>query len=148
MKTKKAKKPNQLKKPSHKKLKKDAWDWFSKYIRLRDCLKTTGTKEWGTCITCNTRHHFKELQAGHFVSGRGNSVLFQEDGVHAQCMQCNFFKGGNPVAYMIKMIEMYGLPRTEAMQAEKRIIRSYRNEDLIEIACRYELAYKKLLGGI
>lgn len=147
MKTKKAKKPNQPKKPSHKKLKKDAWAWFSKYIRLRDCLKTTGTKEWGFCITCSRRFHFKELQAGHFVDGRGNGVLFQEDGVHAQCMQCNYFKSGNKDVYTPKMVEMYGLARVEELQAEKRIIKSFTNDELQEISDKYELAYKKLMEG-
>jgi len=147
MKSKKAKKPSQPKKPSHKKLKADAWRWFSRYIRLRDCLKTTGTNEWGICFTCNTRHHFKELQAGHFVDGRGNSVLFQEDGVHAQCLQCNYFKSGNKDVYTPRMIEMYGLARVEELQAEKKVTKHFTDSDLIEIADKYELAYKKLMEG-
>ena len=59
---------------THKQLSKKAWDAFSLFIRLRDCLKTTGAKEYGVCFTCGRKYAFKALQAGHFVRGRGGAV--------------------------------------------------------------------------
>lgn len=72
-----------------KKSKKKAWDAFSKYVRLRDALKTTGTHTHAKCYTCLKRYPaFGKgcLQAGHFIPGRNNSILIDEVGVNAQCL--------------------------------------------------------------
>ena len=37
---------------SVKKLKEQVWHIFSKYVRLRDCFRTTGTLKHGKCISC------------------------------------------------------------------------------------------------
>jgi len=62
---------------------------------LRDCLKTTGTKDWGHCVTCGKLYPYKKLQAGHFTSGRADAVLFEESGIHAQCYRCNIERSGD-----------------------------------------------------
>lgn len=132
------------KKTSLKKVKKQAWDIFSKYIRLRDCLITTGTKEYGLCYTCGRRKPFSELQAGHFIDSRCNSILFEEDGVHAQCKQCNLFKNGNKDAYTPKMIKDYGLKRVEELQQLKHITKEYRIADYEAIKEEYNNLYKEV----
>ena len=91
-------------KPTKKKL----WVLFSIFIRMRDCLLTTGSKDWGLCITCKKRYHFKMLQAGHFVPGRHNAGLFSERGTHAQCYYCNITLKGNTLRYRREIIKMYG----------------------------------------
>lgn len=95
-------------KPSVAKLKKKVWEVFSRYIRTRDCLLTTGTRDEGRCFTCNALHPFKELQAGHFIPGRHNGILFDERGVHAQCYHCNVGLKGNPIKYFRLMQQVYG----------------------------------------
>lgn len=102
-----------MKKDSVSKAKKKAWNIFSKYIRLRDCLQTTGDKEYGICYTCGKQFHFKELQAGHGIAGRANSILFNEQLVNAQCRGCNLFKGGCLDVYTIKLINQYGKKQVE-----------------------------------
>lgn len=92
----------------NKNYKKLAWREFSKYIRLRDCLETTGEKDRGICVTCGRKFGFKELQAGHCVSGRGNAILLDPNAVHIQCGQCNIFKKGNLGQYALYMIDTYG----------------------------------------
>ena len=101
-------------------LKKKAWDVFSYFTRLRDCLKTTGCSSWGLCITCGKRYHFKLLQAGHFIAGRHNANLFSERGVNAQCYNCNINLRGNTLEYRRKIIEMYGEGADEKLEAENR----------------------------
>jgi len=91
-------------KPTKKKL----WVKFSIFIRMRDCLLTTGSKDWGLCVTCHKRYHFKMLQAGHFVPGRHNAGLFSEKGTHAQCYYCNITLKGNTLKYRREIIKMYG----------------------------------------
>jgi len=90
------------------KAKKKAWEVFSKYIRTRDALRTTGTLDEALCVTCNRRYPIKQLQAGHFIPGRHNSILFDEKNCHAQCYGCNVMKKGSTVQYWIFMEKMYG----------------------------------------
>ena len=70
---------------SYKGMKKKAWAEFSKYIRLRSADSNGMVK----CVTCpddEPKKHWKEMQAGHFVGGRGNAVLFDEEIVYPQCL--------------------------------------------------------------
>lgn len=91
------------KKSELKKWKDKAWAVFSQYIRLRDADGSGMVK----CCTCPTKKHWKEMQAGHFLDGRGNAVLFEERGVHPQCYVCNVLKRGNGVYYMLFMQSRY-----------------------------------------
>uniref|UniRef100_A0A6H2A2S0 Putative lambda recombination protein n=1 Tax=viral metagenome TaxID=1070528 RepID=A0A6H2A2S0_9ZZZZ len=109
-----------LKRKSLSKVKKDCWDLFSRYIRLRDCLKTTGCSSFGLCVTCDKRYHFKLLQAGHFISGRKNANLFSEEGTHAQCYNCNINLRGNTLEYRRKIIQMYGEGYDEVLEKESQ----------------------------
>lgn len=94
--------------------KKKAWDWFSKYIRLRDCIETTGTSDRGKCITCGNEFEFKQLQAGHCIPGRGNSILLDDTLVAAQCVICNIWKKGQHGIFALRMIDKYGREYYEA----------------------------------
>lgn len=89
-------------------LKSKVWDIFSKYIRMRDCLRTKGNLDWGNCITCGTMINRKDGDAGHFIQGRRNSILFSEKCVHLQCRRCNRFLGGEPLKYRRAIIKLYG----------------------------------------
>lgn len=86
------------------KLKKRAWVEFSIYIRTRDANEEGMVQ----CCTCDSVKHWKQMQAGHFISGRLNSNLFDERGCHAQCSKCNVIRGGNGPKYYQFMREAYG----------------------------------------
>lgn len=127
-------------------VKSNAWRAFSQYIRLRDCLRTTGTPDRGECFTCGVEKPFKELQAGHFRPGRHYSNLFSEEGVHAQCKQCNLWKYGNELEYRKAIIKLYGKRYDEILEKEAREIKKYSVEDLLNIAECYKMKYKELLN--
>lgn len=133
---KKTKKP---KKPTHKQLKTKAWFYFSRYIRLRDCNAYQKNGMVAPCFTCHTITHFNKLQAGHFLQGRGNSILFDEDGVHAQCVRCNIWLRGNPDEYWPKMVSSYGLEKVEEMVKRKHQLKDYSDSDLEEIISKYKI---------
>ena len=137
--------PRKVKHPSKSTVKKRAWDAFSKFIRTRDCLRTTGCADWGLCITCGKRYHIKLLQAGHFIPGRHNANLFSEKGCHAQCYNCNINLRGNTLEYRRKIIEMYGDGYDEVLETENREIKKYSMEDLQDIAEQYKNKYQELL---
>jgi len=89
-------------------LDKKLWTEFSKFIRTRDCLKTTGVPDEGICITCEQRVPFKKLQAGHFIPRQYKTTRYDEKNNHAQCFACNMFMGGNVAIYGEKIKDLYG----------------------------------------
>ena len=129
------------------KAKNKAWVWFSRYIRIRDCLETTQFTDQGKCATCNLYFPFNELQAGHSVSGRGNAVLFDEEICHAQCKRCNIFRGGAYDDFSIFMIKKYGVDRWIKLQSKKYQTKEYSTDDLNKLADKYKHKFIKL-GGI
>lgn len=102
--------------------KKELWKKFSQYIRLRDCLITTGSPDHGRCVTCGRVYPRKKLQAGHFVPGRTNAILFDEDCTHAQCYRCNCILDVWPQYYRY-MQKRYGQEKIEQLidQRDKEV---------------------------
>ena len=98
-------------KPSLKTVKKKAWEVFSKYIRLKYADDNGNC----TCVTCGTVKPWTEMQAGHSIGGRMNSILFHEEIVHPQCVSCNIFQNGNYTQYTLYMIDRYGRDRFEEL---------------------------------
>ncbi len=49
------------------------------------------------------------MQAGHYIDGRNNTVLYDEKLVHPQCLRCNVFLKGNKVSYTVFMANKYCL---------------------------------------
>jgi len=128
-----------------------AWDAFSLYIRTRDCIRFTGDPEQGMCITCKAKKPRKELQAGHFVGGRGNAVLFNEQIVYSQCAYCNqkppMGLGGNYAAYTLFMFdEGYTRKEIEGFLALKGTTKVYKTHDFIEIEAKYKQKLLDLLA--
>jgi hypothetical protein len=136
-----------VKQPSKKTIKAKAWYAFSRFIRLRDCLFTTGTPDRGKCITCSFEFPFELLQAGHFIAGRHNANLFSEKGVHAQCRSCNIYGHGKPLEYRKAIIDIYGDGYDEVLEKEAQEIKKYTIEDYKEIEEYYKKEYQKLLDN-
>ena len=138
-----------IKTKSLSKSKDDAWKEFSKFIRLRDCLLTSGQNEWGLCYTCLSSVFFKYGQAGHFIPGRSNDILFDEKQVHLQCYVCNIRKKGNWAAYYIRMIEDFGEKYVKQIifDSKKKIVVKLTVPDFIGIANNYKFKYEQLLKG-
>ena len=126
------------KKTPKQKAKQKAWDNFSRFIRLRDCLFTTGTITRGKCISCGIELPFSKLQAGHFVSGRHNSYLFSEEGVHAQCYRCNCLLSGNQLKYRRAIIDLYGDGYDEVLEEEAKEKKKFTIQELEAIAAEYQ----------
>jgi hypothetical protein len=131
--------------PSTKKLKKDLWVIFSKYIRLRDCLKTTGTKDNGKCFTCNRLVKIHECDAGHFISRTYNSTLFNEKNVHLQCKKCNAF-GGNVLEYRRQIVKMYGEGADIELEDKATELKKFSPPELKDLIEVYKEKLKKLEG--
>lgn len=139
-----------MKKTTITKAKKKAWTQFSLFIRLRDSLKTVGNTTQCACITCgNIYPTFGRscIQAGHFIPGRKNAVLFHEDLVHGQCHICNMWRKGDWVSYEKKMVEMYGRKKVEEFKNLAFITVKYSVAELQSIEAVYKEKVAELKQG-
>ena len=119
---------------------------FSIYIRTRDCLRTTGTKTKGHCVTCKRQYDFKELQAGHFVSGRHPTVIFNEKNCHAQCVGCNVFKRGNIIPYYQFMEKTYGKKVIVSLMKQDSTLKKFTVIELQELFNTFTIKLYELKG--
>jgi hypothetical protein len=134
---------------TYKAAKKKAWDAFSIYIRRRDAkrdeLLLDGEKAF--CITCGKPYPaFGSgcLQAGHFIGGRNNQVLFDERQVFAQCYNCNINLKGNWVPYRKKMVALYGEEVVADMENTHGLSVKYSVPDLLELEAKYKRLTEEL----
>ncbi len=125
--------------------KNKAWRVFSKYIRTRDCLATTDFPDQGKCVTCGKYFPFSELQAGHAIGGRSNSILFDEKLVSAQCRACNHYGNGRYGEYSVWFIKKYGLKEWEAKVKLSRTLVKYTQQDYKDIHDKYKAKLDRLL---
>jgi len=130
----------------HRYSKKNAWDMFSVFIRLRDCLKTTGTTENGRCFTCGRIYPFNRLHAGHFVPGRGGAVLFDEIGVRAQCEGCNIHRGGEQLLFRQNLVKERGEEYVQMLEAKRYKIKRHSKIEYDALYHYYKQEADKLLG--
>ena len=104
-------------------LKLKAWNLFSQWIRLRDADKDG----YVSCVTCGKRSHWKGegMQAGHFISGRTLSLLFDPRNCHNQCYGCNVGQNGSYVEYFLYMEKRYGREVIDELRQLKGETRKY-----------------------
>jgi NAD-dependent dihydropyrimidine dehydrogenase PreA subunit len=127
--------------------KNTAWKNFSRYIRLRDAIKTTGTKTHAKCITCGAMKPIEEMDAGHAIPGRHNAVLFSEDLCHAQCRACNRAGGGELQAYRMILTDVHGAAWWEFWQDQKKKSVFYSPDDFKRISEEYKKKWSRLIKG-
>lgn len=102
-----------------KPLKAKLWKLFSEYIRLRDA----DSNGMVSCVTCDSSGKWQGdyFQAGHFLGGRNNGILFVEECCHAQCSRCNRFPDSmTGKRYYDFMLKEYGLETIEELQHLKK----------------------------
>jgi hypothetical protein len=95
--------PSKLEDKSLQELDRKAWEWFSRYVRLRDS-DWQGDGWYGKCISCSYNgmvvrpdgRYVAGWDAGHYVT-RGNKVVkYDERNVNLQCkFHCNKMLSGN-----------------------------------------------------
>ena len=136
---KKPKKPKSI-----NKLKGEVWKVFSEYIRKRDCLATTSTLDSGKCVSCGEEHPIGDCDAGHFISGRGNAILFDETCVHLQCKRCNLFLNGNQLPYRRAIVSMYGEGYDEYLERKSKETKQFERWELEALRDSYRQKIKDL----
>lgn len=117
---------------------------FAPYIKKRDCLRTTGSPEYGECFTCDYSGHVSTLQAGHFIPQRHNAYLFSEEGVHAQCARCNGLRQGCQYEYGKHLDELYGKGTADRLIEESKQIKKFTVAELKELYETYKQKIREL----
>jgi hypothetical protein len=116
----------------------------SEYIRKRDCLKTTGTLDYGICFTCGKRKPYDELDAGHCISRKYRSLRFHDDNIRIQCRKCNRFDGGEHAEFTVKLQRELGKKRVDKLLKKKREIKKWTIADLEDLIERTKKKIKKI----
>lgn len=127
-------------KPTQKQLIKNLDVVFSKFIRLRD-----SNDGWFKCCSCGQLKPYEQADAGHFINRRWMATRFREDNVHAQCRSCNRFDEGNAVGYTMFMIDKFGKPHVEYLQAMKNGGYKYTTFELSLLIDEYKQKVKDLV---
>lgn len=135
-----AKKKKSSKKKSIRALKKKAWVLLSQAIRLEQ----RDANQHVTCITCKVRLPWnKGAQAGHFIDGRMNSILFDERGIHIQCYACNVLYNGRKEEYFIYMLDNYGRAVIDEFRRLRNTERTFTAEELEQLMAKYRARIEK-----
>lgn len=117
-------------------LKKTLWREFSIYIRRRE----SDSEGFTRCFTCYTRHHWKDLDAGHYIpkSVGGANLYFNEKNVHPQCTACNRFRHGNLHQYALRLQEKYGSSILQWLEAYRKDSSPYNPAELTLLINHYK----------
>lgn len=115
---------------------------FSKYIRLRDALITTGTKTHALCITCKRRFPIKDMHAGHWRKRGRHATRYDEGNVHAQCTSCNTYRDGMEEEHRRAIIERHGEGADDRLYELSNTVKKYTVGELRELVEYHEEEYK------
>jgi len=118
------------KKPTRGKLVKKLDVVFSKYIRL----SSADNKGMCTCVTCGKQYHWKNIQAGHFMSRKHYSTRWDEKNVKPQCVGCNMFKSGEQYKYSLFL----GLELSNELYLKSKDIVKFSSQDLQDMINDYK----------
>ena len=143
-----------------KTLKQKAWDWCSKYIRLRDAIEFCNRRGidigqmvrpddiLGECCTCGAIKVWKYMDAGHWKGrglGGGSGTYFDERNINLQCKICNGFRGGMAKEHEEYIREKYG--QVVVCELERKHYSRLDMQDIAMLAMEifYKRKYKDLI---
>lgn len=84
------------------------------------------------CVSCGVSKHWKELQAGHFISRNILALRWDERNVNPQCKGCNLFQKGNYPGYARWLIRTYGPDIIDDLFASKNKVKKMSPSDYAE----------------
>jgi hypothetical protein len=90
--------------------------YFSLYVRQRDAISGIAR-----CCTCGERHHWKQIDCGHFMSRRYQSTRFDEKNCAPQCRACNRFNQGRQFEMGKYLDKKYGFGTANKMEMHSKM---------------------------
>jgi|TARA_A100001011_G_C14087095_1_gene746967 hypothetical protein len=129
--------PKTAKKPTRSKLIKKLDVVFSQYIRLSNA----DSKGMCTCVTCTKQFHWKNIQAGHFMSRKHYSTRWNENNVKPQCVGCNMFKSGEQYKYSLFL----GSELANDLYLKSKELVKFTSQDIQDMIDNYNFKLKLLI---
>lgn len=120
--------------------KKKADKYFSLYIRMRDADHRGLVK----CCTSGKVLHWKEADAGHYISRRFESTRYDPRNCHTQSKQENRFHNGNQLAHQKYIQNRYGHDVAEELYQKSLMTCKRTKADYEFIAEEYYQKIKEL----
>ena len=96
-------------------LKKELWKWFSIFIRTRN----VDDNGYDNCVTCGSWKHWREVDAGHYITRGDLATCFDERNVHFQCKRCNL-RGGEQYLMAKYLDKVYGEGTADELQSIRK----------------------------
>lgn len=93
------------------------------------------------CITCEVRRHYKDMDAGHFLSRQYMATRFDERNVHAQCPRCNQYGSGEQYLHSLSIERKYPKGTIEDLLVKSKTLQKYNKILLMELARSYKEKY-------
>jgi len=121
------------KKPSRKTIVTKLDKVFSEYIRRR-----YAKNDIAECVTCGKKDHWKNLQAGHFMSRKHYATRFDEENVEVQCVACNVYRYGEQYLFAKHL----GQEKADKLLAKSRTMVKLKDWELLDMI---EIYKEKLL---
>ncbi len=125
------------KKPTRSKVVKKLDVVFSQYIRLSNADKNGIC----TCVTCGKKYHWKQIQAGHFMSRKHYSTRWVEDNVKPQCYGCNVMQQGQQYRFS----KYLGNNLSEELYNKSKEVVKFTTDELQDKITYYSERVKKFL---
>jgi hypothetical protein len=132
-----------MKRTPYKKALKEADDWCSKYVRLRDKLVNNGM-----CLICNIR----PIECDYHIFPRQHlAVRHNKSNNVGACRGCNFNefidrRTENKERLKARYIEMLGIDLYTELEAKHREKVKLSAEELLDIAQQFRNMYNDLKG--
>lgn len=94
------------------------------------------------CVTCGKigawNSGIKGMHTGHFLAGRGNSILFEDDNVAPQCSGCNYYGSGEQQLFRKWMIAVRGMETVERLERLKATTTQFTREELVDMRIAFK----------
>jgi hypothetical protein len=121
-------------------LHKDLWKLCSEYNRRKFADKNG----YVFCVCCGRPYHWKEIQAGHFISkGESKYLMYLNMNINPQCGICNY-KSGSSASYRVWMIGKYGESAVVEMEGKAKYPAGFTREGLQLRIEEYKVKLKEL----
>lgn len=125
------------------KLKKKADKIFSEYIRR----KSATPDGYVRCVSCSKVEHWKNVDAGHWLSRRFAATRYNENNVWPQCRYCNRFLEGSKSGFAEYMYAHYTKKQLSDLQYLAHSCKQFKIYELEEIIDKYKKLVKELNNG-
>lgn len=96
------------------------------------------------CYTCGIVKHWKEVDAGHFMSRAKYSTRWDEKNVKPQCKHCNMTNGGHQYEFAKHLDREYGKGTADAVQTRSNLMSKWSSFELREMIAYYQDKLKQL----